>query len=83
MKNAYTRANELFNAPGNSIPAPARAYAGHLCNEHGACTEVFITAYAHYAECCEGAEPSKDADYVADDAAKAFFHAYRAPHHSV
>ena len=37
-----------------------------------------MTAFAHYAECYEGAEKSVDNLYVADNEARAFFSGYRA-----
>lgn len=76
--NASTRASELMREPMKDVPAPAIAYARHLGKKYGMCGEVFVTAYAHFAECYEGAEKSEDSLYVADDEARAFFAGYRA-----
>ncbi len=76
--NASNRADKLMLTPMKDVPAPAIAYAKHLGNKYGICGEVYMTAFAHYAECFEGAEKSNDSLYVANDEARAFFAGYRA-----
>ena len=76
--NASSRVNELMLVPIKDAPAPAIAYAKHLGKKYGMCGEVYVTAYAHYAECFEGAEKSDDSLYAANDEARAFFAGYRA-----
>lgn len=70
------RASQLMGMKMSSVPAPAMAYAQFLGSRIGMCGEVFVTAYAHFAECCEGAEKSDG--YAADDLATAFFAGYAA-----
>ena len=76
--NASNRADKLMLTPMNDVPAPAIAYAKYLGKKYGMCGEVFVTAFAHYAECFEGVEKSVDNLYVADNEARAFFSGYRA-----
>jgi len=76
--NASSRADKLMLTPMNDVPAPAIAYAKYLGKKYGKCGEVYMTAFAHYAECYEGAEKSVDNLYVADNEARAFFSGYRA-----
>ena len=49
-QDAVQRACEMFNAPGNQVPQLAREYANALCRKYGGCSEVIITAFAHYAQ---------------------------------
>ena len=76
--NASNRADKLMLTPMNDVPAPAIAYARYLGKKYGMCGEVYMTAFAHFAECFEGAEKSNDSLYVANDEARAFFAGYRA-----
>lgn len=74
--NASNRADKLMLTPMKDVPAPAIAYAKYLGKKYGMCGEVFVTAFAHYAECFEGAEKSDDSLYAANDEARAFFAGY-------
>ena len=76
--NASNRADKLMLTPMKDVPAPAIAYAKYLGKKYGMCGEVYMTAFAHFAECYEGAEKSVDNLYVADNEARAFFSGYRA-----
>ena len=76
--NASSRADKLMLTPMKDVPAPAIAYAKYLGKKYGMCGEVYMTAFAHYAECFEGAEKSDDSLYAANDEARAFFAGYRA-----
>ena len=76
--NASNRADKLMLTPMNDVPAPAIAYAKYLGKKYGMCGEVYMTAFAHYAECFEGVEKSDDSLYAANDEARAFFAGYRA-----
>ena len=76
--NASNRADKLMLTPMNDVPEPAIAYAKYLGKKYGMCGEVYMTAFAHFAECYEGAEKSVDNLYVADNEARAFFSGYRA-----
>ncbi len=74
--NASNRADKLMLTPMKYVPAPAIAYAEYLGKKYGMCGEVYMTAFAHFAECYEGAEKSVDNLYVADNEARAFFSGY-------
>ncbi len=76
--NASNRADKLMLTPMKYVPAPAIAYAEYLGKKYGMCGEVYMTAFAHFAECYEGAEKSVDNLYVADNEARAFFSGYQA-----
>lgn len=69
---AEERAMEMMNVPRKDLPPLAREYASHLCGKFGGCMEVFITAYAHYAQCIERLE-CQDGLYRADSTAEAWF----------
>ncbi len=63
-QDALDRGLELALTPIRDLPPLAWQYARHLCSKIGGCGEVFITAYAHYAQCVEGL-PCADAAYRA------------------
>lgn len=68
------RASELMVMKMKDIPTPALNYARFLSEKFGLRGEVLVTAYAHFAECYEGAEKSDG--YLANDEARAFFDDY-------
>ena len=68
------RASELMGMKMKDIPTPALNYARFLSEKFGFCGEVLVAAYAHFAECYEGAEKSDG--YLANDEARAFFAGY-------
>lgn len=53
-KDAVERGQEMLVMPMNQLPPLAVEFAQKLCNELGGCIEVFLTAYAVYAQCVEG-----------------------------
>jgi len=52
--NAVERATKMMHTPMKDLPPLAVKFARHLCSKHGMCGEVFITAYAIYAQHVEG-----------------------------
>ena len=65
---ATQRANELFcDTPGALIPPNAKKYRNHMCRKHATCSEVILTAFAHYAQIDEGL-PCDDEMYKVTDA---------------
>lgn len=58
--------------PMRDLPPPALAYARQLCSRLGGCIEVFLTAYAAYAEVVEEC-PCRDKEYAAGPDAFEFF----------
>lgn len=53
--NAVDRGVELLHVKGRDLPPLAKEFLGHLVREGGsACLEVFLTAFAVYAQCVEG-----------------------------
>lgn len=69
---AMTRAMEMMQTPMKDLPKIAVEYAQVVCNEIGACGEVFLTCWAAYAQCVEGLECYDDL-YIATDQAKKWF----------
>lgn len=70
-QDAVQRACEMFNAPGNQVPQLAREYANALCRKYGGCSEVIITAFAHYAQ-IEEKLPCRDSLYSANSEDRQF-----------
>lgn len=60
---ALTRAWELMNIVGSELPPIALMYRDNLASRSGVCMEVFMTAFACYAQVIEGAKCS-DTAYV-------------------
>lgn len=58
--------------PINQLPFLAVEYAKHLCKIYGGCMEVFITAYAHYAQAVDKLW-SEDEQYRIDANGKDWF----------
>jgi hypothetical protein len=73
VMNALERASTLMQNRMCDVPPNAVKYVQHLSDKYGGCGEVFVTGFAHYAELCEGYDPSPDTSYVADAEARAFF----------
>lgn len=68
---ASQRADNLFaHTKRSDIPAKATAYARHIVHQSAACSEVFLTAYAHYAQIEEGLT-CDDEMYAVTDAIRA------------
>ena len=59
-QDALARGMELLNMKRKDLPPLARDFADHLCQQVGMCMEVFLTAYAVYAQCVENLECSDD-----------------------
>ena len=53
-QDAVDRAQELLSVPMSQLPPLALEFVKKLCSEAGGCIEVFLTAYAVYAQCVEG-----------------------------
>jgi len=51
---ALERAQEMMTTPMGQLPIMAVLYARKLLSEVGVCGEVYLTAYAAYAQCVEG-----------------------------
>lgn len=51
---ALERANELYNGPKKDVPFKALNLDRHICSEVGRNKESTLTAYAIYAQICEG-----------------------------
>lgn len=73
-QDAMSRVAELMAMPMNAAPPKALAYAQYLAKLYGGCGEVFVTAYAHYAQAVERLE-CKDEGYKIDEQGKDFFKA--------
>lgn len=71
-QDAVQRACEMFNVPGNQVSQLAREYANALCRKYGGCSEVIITAFAHYAQ-IEEKLPCRDSLYSANSEDRQFF----------
>jgi hypothetical protein len=69
---AEDRASQLYAMKPSKIPRTALEYARYLCSKYGSCGEIFITAYAHYAQLVEGLT-TNDALYKIDEEGKAWF----------
>lgn len=59
--DAVQRASELYQMRWADIPEPARAYVRYLQRETGAGSEVFLSAFAIFAQCVEGLRCSEAA----------------------
>jgi hypothetical protein len=57
-KSALQRAQELMGVPQRELPPVALGYLYHQNNKYGACGEVTLTAFAHYAQAVEGLKTS-------------------------
>ena len=78
--DALERAQHMFfHVKMSELPQGAIAYAKHLSNKYGMCSEVVLTAYAHFAEIVEGLDPSDDKAYRADPIAREFFENWEEP----
>ncbi len=69
---ALNRASELMSTKMNELPPLAREFAQHLCNKVGGCMEVFLTAFAIYAQICEDL-PCDDPAYQPSAEDRAWF----------
>lgn len=70
--DAVKRGMEMLYIPQNQLPPLAYDYARTLCNRLGMCGEVYLTAFAAYAQCVEGLECDDDG-YKATDEAREWF----------
>jgi hypothetical protein len=70
--DAVKRGMEMLYIPQNKLPPLAYEYARTLCNKLGMCGEVYLTAFAVYAQCVEGLE-CDDEGYKASDEAVDWF----------
>jgi len=61
---AIERGREMMVIPMEKLPPIALEFARKLCSEVGMCGEVFLTAFAVYAQCVEGL-PCDDDLYTA------------------
>ena len=65
---ATQRANELFcDIPNALVPPKARKYRDHMCRKHAACSEIILTAFAHYAQIEEGLTCDDQIYFASDD----------------
>lgn len=62
MKTALDRAQEMMCIPQGQLPIEALELAYYMCRDLGGCGEVFLTAYAIYAQVVEK-YPEKDKGY--------------------
>lgn len=69
---ATDRVSELMATKIKDVPPLATKFARHLGEKMGLCGEVYVTAYAIYAQCVEGL-PCDDPDYVASPLDIAWF----------
>lgn len=72
MLDAVTRGQEMLMKPMIELPTLAVEFARHLCSKVGGCMEVFLTAYAVYAQIVEKL-PCNDNLYQPDQDAIAWF----------
>ena len=70
---AFERGTEMMMIPIGKLPEKAQQYAQKLCSRVGICTDTYLTAWCHYAECVEGLPKSENEMYQADDEARLFF----------
>lgn len=70
-KTALERAQELMKALGRDWPMKAARAVNFLVNKYGGCGEVILTAFAGYAQVCEGL-PCDDPAYAASPELRAF-----------
>lgn len=73
-KDAVVRAGEMMDTSGNLLHPLAIQYAKHLGAKVGECAEVYLTAFAHYAQAVEGLKCA-DSAYKIDEAGKKWFEA--------
>jgi len=71
-KDALARARELFETPFGKLPKLALAYFQEMNRVFGACGDVGLTAFAHYAQLEEGL-PCADSAYRANKHARRRF----------
>ena len=69
---AEERAMQLFSMKMGAVPPLALEYAKYLGYKYGGCGEVFITAYAHFAQAEEDLV-STDSLYTIDDEGRQWF----------
>jgi len=69
---AVKRAVELAGTPMGKVPMPALKFARYLCRKLGMCGEMFVTAYAAYAQIVEGLE-CDDPLYAVDEQNRAMY----------
>ena len=62
--NAVERAQEMMLVPQSQLPSLALRYCEKMANENGMCGEVFLTAFAVYAQIVENL-PCDDPLYAA------------------
>jgi hypothetical protein len=70
--DAVVRAMAMMQIPMVELPKLARDYVRHLSSKLGLCGEVYLTAYAHYAQCVDGL-PCVDIAYFAGPDAQDWF----------
>lgn len=70
--DAVKRGMEMLFIPQNKLPPLAYEYARHLCNKLGMCGEVYLTAFAAYAQCVEGLGCDDDGYEASDEAVEWF-----------
>jgi hypothetical protein len=70
--DAVERGQELMFIKMKDLPPLALDFAKELCRKLGGCMEVFLTAYAVYAQCVEGLECSDDLYLVREEHAEWF-----------
>ena len=54
--NAVERATEMMVVKMRDLPPLAVKHAKYMCDKYGMCCEIFVTAYANYAQIVEGLE---------------------------
>ena len=64
--DAIKRAAEMMNIPTADLPMVAYSYSQFLCRKYGGCGEIFMTAFAHYAQKIEGL-PCSDSLYQVNE----------------
>jgi hypothetical protein len=65
-QSAVQRASQMMMVPMKDLPPKALAYARFMCRKYGGCGEVFMTAYAGYAQKVEGL-PCSDSLYTVSE----------------
>jgi hypothetical protein len=70
--DAMKRASDLFLTKMKDLPNLAYKYMSYMSSEYGGCGEVWITAFAHYAQAIEGLSCS-DKAYEIDEKSKQWF----------
>lgn len=64
---ATRRAHELFHTAGNLVPVNATKYRNFMCRKYAGCSEVILTAFAHYAQIEEHLPCDAIDDQVTDE----------------